>query len=274
MSFFVIPYPVLDPIALEIGPISVRWYGLAYAAGLLLGWYYVRKLLNNKALWKNGPPMKAELTDDLLIWTTLGVVIGGRLGFVLFYEPSHFIRNPLDIFAVWHGGMAFHGGLLGCALAIYLFAKRYGAPNLSVYDLTAAATPIGLFFGRIANFINAEIVGRVSDVPWAMVFPGAGPEPRHPSQLYEAFLEGILLFFVLRYFTHKRDALSSPGLTTGIFLIGYGIARIFVENFKQWDPEQFFTIWPITTGMVYSLPMVLLGLYFIRIARKKTPVPA
>jgi phosphatidylglycerol:prolipoprotein diacylglycerol transferase len=269
MSMFVIPYPLIDPVALELGPISVRWYGLSYMAGLLLGWLYTRSLVSNAALWRNQqPPFKAELTDDLLIWVTLGVVIGGRLGFVFFYEPSFFIHNPLEVFAIWHGGMAFHGGLLGAALAIYLFARRNSAPILSVMDICAAAMPLGLFFGRIANFINAEIVGKVSDVPWAMVFPGAGPDPRHPTQIYEALLEGVVLFLILRYLTHKAHALRSPGLVTGALLLVYGVFRIFVENFKQPDFTQFFTFGPITAGMVYSLPMVLLGIYLMQRARR------
>lgn len=271
MNLLVLPYPVINEIAVDFGFISIRWYGLAYMFGLLLGWLYIRRLLNNAELWPQykpaGAPIKAHQSDDMLIWVTLGVVIGGRLGFVLLYEPSYFIKNPLEVFFIWHGGMAFHGGLLGAGAALALFARRNKAPVLSIFDLAAAAVPIGLFFGRIANFINGEIFGRVTTVPWAMVFPEGGPDPRHPSQLYEAFLEGIVLFFILRLLTHRKGALATPGRVTGVFLIGYGCARIFVEYFKEYDPQQFFTLWPITAGMVYSVPMILLGLYFLRQAK-------
>lgn len=268
MNLFVLPFPAFDPIALELGPVSLRWYGLAYMSGLLIGWYYIRKLLSDKHLWNGKPPFSPDLADDLLIWTTLGVVIGGRLGFIFLYEPSFFIQHPMEVFAVWHGGMAFHGGLMGSIFAIYLFARRHNVPFFSLTDIAAAAVPIGLFFGRLANFINAEIVGKVSNVPWAMVFPNAGAAPRHPTQLYEAGLEGIVLFLILRFFTHKRLALNSPGMTGSIFLMGYGTARILVEFFKEHDHAQFFTFGPISTGMVYSLPMILLGMYLYKWAAK------
>ncbi|MCB1548622.1 MAG: prolipoprotein diacylglyceryl transferase, partial [Hyphomicrobiaceae bacterium] len=185
----VIPYPAIDPIALQLGPISVKWYGIAYLAGLVLGWLYIKQLLRTERLWPSGKPaLEADDIDDLLLWMTLGVVVGGRLGNVLLYHPGYYLKNPLEIFALWHGGMSFHGGLIGSVLAIWLFARRRKVATLTVGDLCAAAVPIGIFFGRIANFINAEIVGRPSNVPWAMVFPGAGPVPRHPSQLYEAGL--------------------------------------------------------------------------------------
>ena len=270
MNVLVLPFPEIGPIALEIGPLSIRWYGLAYMAGLLLGWMYIRSLLKNERLWSPKPAFDVDLVDDLLIWTTLGVVIGGRVGFFLFYEPTVLLKDPSQFFYIWNGGMAFHGGLLGTGLAFYLFARRNKISFFSVMDVAAAAVPIGLFFGRMANFINAEIVGKVTNVPWAMVFPGAGPEPRHPTQLYEAALEGIVLFLVLRYFTHSRLSLTRPGETVGIFLIGYGLARIFAEIFKEHDHEQFFTVEPISAGMVYSLPMVLLGIYFYWHAQKNS----
>ncbi len=273
-GLFVLPYPVINPIAVEVGSVAIRWYGIAYMAGLLLGWFYIRKLLGDSELWTNKPPMVPELADDLVLWATIGVVAGGRLGFVLFYEPSFYLANPLKIFAVWEGGMAFHGGLIGTGLAIYLFARRHKISFLPVFDLAAAAVPIGLFFGRIANFINAELWGRVSDVPWAMVFPGAGPLPRHPSQLYEAALEGIVLFAVLRFFTHNRKALARPGKVAGIFLAGYGLARIVSEVFREYDPAHVFAAGPFTAGIVYSIPMVLLGAYFIYRAERRSPPPA
>lgn len=267
-SVFLIPYLALDPVAFEIGPLSVRWYGLAYMAGLLLGWLYIKRLLMTGKLWGGQPPLTIDHADSMLLWATIGVVVGGRLGFVLFYEPSYFIQHPLEAFALWHGGMAFHGGLVGTGVAMWLFSRANKVSFFQVTDVVSAAVPIGLFFGRIANFINAEVVGRASDVPWAMVFPGAGPEPRHPSQLYEAALEGIVLFLVIRYFTHSRLVLRWPGYTTGLFLIGYGLARIFCELFREYDATQYFTFGSyLTTGMIYSLPMVLLGIYFLYVSR-------
>ncbi|MEO0618690.1 MAG: prolipoprotein diacylglyceryl transferase [Pseudomonadota bacterium] len=271
---WVIPYPQIDPVALQIGPIALRWYGLAYMAGLLLGWLWVKNLLSNDALWHGvgagTAPLEPDEADNLLFWMTLGVVVGGRLGFVFLYEPGYFLQNPLKTFAVWEGGMAFHGGVIGVALAIIGFARVRGVGALTIGDLVAAATPIGLFFGRIANFINAEVVGRVTDVPWAMRFrmPDGTNPPRHPSQLYEAFLEGIVLFAVIVYCTHRLKGLRWPGYVTGVFLIGYGLARIFVEFFREYDPTQTFTWGPyLTTGMVYSVPMVLIGYLILRGAR-------
>ena len=202
MELMAIPFPGIDPVAISLGPLHVRWYGLAYLAGLVLGWLYTRALLRNKRLWAGAPPMTPEQADDYLLWVTLGVVVGGRLGFVLLYEPSLFLHEPWRIVSVWEGGMAFHGGLLGVILAIALFSRWNRIPLLSLGDVTCAAVPIGLFFGRIANFINGEIYGRLTDVPWAVDFParvlspGDLPGPRHPTQLYEAFLEGVVLFAV------------------------------------------------------------------------------
>ena len=192
MGFLAIPYPAIDPVALRLGPLSVKWYGLAYVAGLLLGRLYVKALLQQGRLWPSEKrPFTPEKVDDLLLFMTVGVLLGGRLGYVLFYQPRFFAAHPLEIAAVWNGGMSFHGALLGSIAAIYLFARRSGAELWSVMDLAAAATPMGLFFGRLANFINAELWGRPSTVPWAMVFPDAGDVPRHPSQLYEAGTEGL-----------------------------------------------------------------------------------
>jgi len=266
----VLPYPQIDPIALQIGPVAIRWYGLAYMTGLLLGWLVMKQLLSNEKLWDGPAPLDAEEADNLLLWMTLGVVLGGRLGFVFLYEPGYFLQNPLDAFKIWQGGMAFHGGLIGVAIAIMLFAWTRGVNPLTVGDLVAAVPPLGLLFGRLANFINAEVVGRVSDVPWAMVFPPpeGGPEPRHPSQLYEAFLEGLVLFLVLRYCTHNLRALRWPGYVTGVFLIGYGLARIFVELFREHDPTHFLNFGPyLTSGMIYSVPMIIIGYLIMRSAR-------
>lgn len=276
MAFLAIPYPSLDPVALWLGPLSVKWYGLAYMAGLLLGWLYVKHLLRQARLWPSGKgPFEPDRVDDLLLFMTVGVLLGGRLGYVLFYEPRHFLTHPLDIPAVWNGGMAFHGALIGSILAIVLFARRVGADTWSVLDLCAAATPMGLFFGRLANFINAELWGRPTDVPWAMVFPGGGPDARHPSQLYEAALEGLVLFAVLWWLTHSKLALRRPGLVAGAFLVGYGLARSFCELFREPDPGHWLTVGPFTAGMLYSVPMVLGGIWMMRTATKRgLPVSA
>ena len=274
-SLFAIPFPNIDPVALQLGPIAVKWYGLAYMAGLLLGWIYIRRLVQDARLWPAGePPFSLEKTDDLLFYMTLGVVLGGRLGFVLFYEPGYYLSHPLDILQVWRGGMAFHGALVGCGLAIWLFARRNGVSPWSAMDLCAAAVPIGLFFGRIANFINGELFGRPTTMPWGMVFPEAmyeyaaiEPTPRHPSQLYEAFFEGLVLFLVLRWMTHRICALKSPGLVAGTFMVGYGVARSFSEFFRQPDLLHSLTVGFLTPGIAYSIPMILLGIYFIRSAR-------
>lgn len=275
MTLLAISFPQIDPIAFELGPLSVKWYGLAYLAGLVLGWLYIRRLLSEPDLWaRREAPFLANRTDDLLLYMTFGVILGGRLGFVLFYEPGHYLYNPLEILAVWKGGMAFHGALLGCGLAIWLFARHNNVSAVSTMDVCAAAVPIGLFFGRLANFINGELFGRPTDMPWGMVFPEASilypqvePTPRHPSQLYEAFFEGAVLFLVLRWMTHNRNALVSPGLVTGLFLCGYGLARSFCELFRQPDPWHAFTSNGLTPGITYSIPMVLLGLWFIGKAR-------
>lgn len=293
MTFLVLPFPNIDPVALSIGPIDVKWYGLAYMAGLLLGWLYIRRLLTEDALWPGGKaPFSVAKADDLLLYMTVGVVIGGRLGSVLFYEPAYYLANPIEIFAIWKGGMAFHGALLGCGLAVWAFSARNGVNPWSAMDLCAAAVPLGLFFGRVANFINGELYGRPTEMPWGMVFPGVQdylaslPEavrqslgwdpmqPRHPSQLYEAVLEGLVLFLVLRFLSHSRGGLQSPGLVTGTFLIGYGLARSFSELFRQPDVFHAFTAYGLTPGIVYSIPMILLGIWFVSGANRRASRPA
>ena len=277
MNPLVLPFPDINPVAIAIGPFEVKWYGLAYMAGLLLGWLYIRNLVAQQRLWPNATaPFTAAKTDDLLLYMTVGVIVGGRLGFVFFYEPIYYLANPGEIFAVWKGGMAFHGALLGCGLAIWAFAWRNGCNALSAMDACAAAVPIGLFFGRIANFINGELWGRPTSVPWAMVFPEAQavhndtvPVPRHPSQLYEAALEGLALFLLLRLLTHRHGGLQSPGLVTGMFLLGYGLARSFCELFRQFDADHAFSAYGFTPGIVYSIPMILLGIWFIRSAQTR-----
>lgn len=270
----VLPFPNVDPVAFSIGPLSVKWYGLAYAVGLMLGWMYVKRLVETARLWPSGTgPFAALKADDLLLYMTAGVVLGGRLGYVLFYKPEFYLANPLDIVKVWNGGMSFHGGFIGSIIAIVMFSRANGVNPLTTLDLAAAAAPIGLLFGRFANFINAELWGRVSNVPWAMVFPDreAGPLPRHPSQLYEATLEGLVLFAVCAWLIYHRDALKRPGLVAGAFTAGYGLARSFCELFREPDPLHWATVGPLTAGIVYSLPMIAAGIWLIRRARAARP---
>jgi phosphatidylglycerol:prolipoprotein diacylglycerol transferase len=275
-----IPFPNLDPVLLEIGPFKLRWYALAYIAGLFIGWRYIVSLVKTPRLWAGKPaPMTVAQADDFLFWATLGVILGGRLGYVLFYMlPTETARAtlaeaPWRVFAVWEGGMSFHGGLIGVALAVFYFARANKIPLLSVGDLAACAAPIGLFFGRIANFINGELWGRPTDAPWGVIFPMAGDNlARHPSQLYEAFLEGLVLFFIVRYATHNRNALTKPGLAAGLFLLGYGVFRFVVEFVREPDrgmPEALQGY--ITMGMILCLPMIALGVYLINRAGKGAP---
>lgn len=277
MDIMAIAFPFNDPVAVHLGPLAIRWYGIAYLAGLLLGWLYMRRLCSDRRLWNGPGPMQPQQADDFLFWATLGTVVGGRLGFFLLYEPSMLFKDPLQFLRIWEGGMAFHGGLLGVGLAVYIFARRNCIPVRTLMDLSAAVVPFGLFFGRIANFINGEIYGRLTHVPWAVEFParvlakGDLPGPRHPTQLYEALLEGVVMFLLLRYFTHGRRSLLSPGLTAGVFLIAYGAFRIFAEYFKEWDTTQFFTTPYFSEGVVYSLPMIALGVYFALSAKRAFP---
>lgn len=259
---FAIAFPNIDPVLIEFGPLAIRWYGLAYVAGLILGWRYVRRLVN-------GPPpvTPGRDVDDFLVWATLGVVLGGRLGYVLFYQPAYYLSHPLAIFQVWAGGMSFHGGLLGVLIALLIFVRRRNIPLLAFGDVIACAAPIGLFFGRLANFINGELFGRETDVPWAMVFPNGGPMARHPSQLYEALMEGVLLFIVLYLLWRQKTVRRRPGVLTGVFLIGYALARSVAEVFRQPDTHIGFLLGGTTMGQWLSVPMLLVGLYLILRAR-------
>jgi len=259
-----LPFPDFDPVLFQIGPFAIRWYALAYVAGILLGWRYVTGLIRNAKLWAHRPPpLSTEQIDDLILWLTLGIIVGGRLGHVLFYTPSLIWQDPLEILMVWHGGMSFHGGALGVLTAISLFARRNKLDLLSVGDVICAAAPFGLFFGRIANFINGELWGRPTTAPWGIVFPGAGLAPRHPSQLYEAALEGVLLFLVLRWATHSARLLDRRGVVAGLFLLGYGLIRMSLENVRA--PDAYMPAFPLglTMGMMLSLPMVLAGGFLI-----------
>jgi phosphatidylglycerol:prolipoprotein diacylglycerol transferase len=276
MPVFAIPFPIIDPVALSLGPLSVKWYGLAYVAGLIGGWWYARRLVAAEGLWGARARPKPEELDDMLLYVALGIVLGGRLGFVLFYDLARYLARPQDIFAIWQGGMSFHGGLVGATLALWLFARRRGYPALSVFDIAATVVPIGLFLGRIANFINAELWGRPApDVPWAMVFPNAGPLPRHPSQLYEALGEGLILFVLLALLV-RAGGFRRPGLVAGVFGMGYAVARIVCEFFREPDPQLGFLFGTnpdglsggVTMGMVLSLPLFAVGLVLFLRARR------
>ena len=262
MPFLALTFPVFDPIAIAIGPFAVRWYALAYIVGIVLGWVYARAILRSEKLWGGPAPISVVQFDDYVLWVTLGIILGGRTGYVLFYNLPYFTQHPLEIFQLWNGGMSFHGGFLGCVAAVLLFGWRNKVPVLSLGDVTCAVGTIGLFLGRIANFVNGELWGRVADVPWAFVFPTGGPFPRHPSQLYEAALEGIVLFIVLALMI-RGGALKRPGLIIGTFAIGYGLARIFSEFFREPDPQLGFLWGGTTMGMLLSLPMIAAGIGFV-----------
>ncbi|WP_031552231.1 prolipoprotein diacylglyceryl transferase [Parvularcula oceani] len=299
-------YPDIDPVLISLGPLPIRWYALAYLAGVVLGAVYVGRLIARPELWAPpgssrpgplAPPIDRRQLDDLVSWIILGVILGGRIGFVLFYRPE-LLAIPFGewsrlfgivpfppALAIWEGGMSFHGGMLGVVIVLLLFARRIGGNVFRIADLLACATPIGLFFGRLANFINAELYGRPTDAPWGIVFPeyydqraeqwvyAADAVPRHPSQLYEAFLEGLVLFVVLRVLVTRYRVLRHPGAATGVFLAGYGLSRFLVEFFRQPDAYAA-TLGFLTRGMLLSLPMILAGAFFVWRARRTRGVPA
>ncbi|MGO4173354.1 prolipoprotein diacylglyceryl transferase [Bosea sp. TAF32] len=279
MPVFAIPFPMIDPVAVQIGPLAIKWYGLAYVVGLLGGWWYARRLVASDGLWGGrARPQPVEL-DDMLLFVAFGVVLGGRIGFVLFYDLPRYLERPQDILAIWQGGMSFHGGLIGATLGLWLFAKRRGYPALSVFDLAAAVVPIGLFLGRIANFINGELWGRPApDFPYAMIFPNGGPVPRHPSQLYEALGEGLLLFILVNLVV-RFGGFRRPGLVAGIFGMGYALARIVCEFFREPDAQLGFLFGTsvnalsggITMGMLLSLPVFFAGLWLVLRSRNAAP---
>ncbi len=289
-----IPFPDISPEIVSFtlfgAEFALRWYALAYIAGILIGWRLVVMAVNRPRLWRlETPPITAAQVEDLLTWVILGVILGGRLGFVLFYKPLYFLDHPGEILMVWQGGMSFHGGLLGVIAACVLFSRRHGIPWLSVADVLCMATPVGLLLGRLANFINAELWGRPTTLPWGVVFPGefaqycpgfADPCARHPSQLYEAALEGLILGAVLLWLVWRRGGLKTPGLITGVFFAGYALSRFVVEFVRQpdyqfVDPEN-----PVgyalhldgiglTMGQLLSLPMLALALWAILHSRKQ-----
>lgn len=265
-----LPFPEIDPVIVEIGPLAIHWYGVGYIVGILFAWWYGRRLVTNQRLWRNGePPMKPVDIDDFIVWAALGVVLGGRLGYILFYDFARYLANPLDVFAVWQGGMSFHGGFLGCTLAMIFYARSRGIRVWTMFDVVAAGVPVGIGLVRITNFINSELWGRPSDLPWAVEFPNGGPFTRHPSQLYEAALEGLVLFIVLRVLTHGLLKLKQPGFVSGAFVTGYGLSRVFVEYFREPDAQLGYLYggW-LTMGMVLSTPMVLFGLWAMARARR------
>ncbi|MCY4301290.1 MAG: prolipoprotein diacylglyceryl transferase [Aestuariivita sp.] len=285
---FAIPFPNLSPelFAISVGDIrfAIRWYALSYIAGILVGWQLAKYVVKQPLLWPNRQQAMAPTqVDDLITWLIIGIIAGGRLGFVLFYQPAYYIQNPLEIFAIWQGGMSFHGGLLGVIIAAWVYAQKQKLQPRHVADLIALCAPVGLLLGRIANFINAELWGRPTSLPWGVIFPSdaaqncpgiAPPCARHPSQLYEALLEGLVLWAVLIWLVWWRRTLHRPGLVVGVFFTGYGIARFAVEFVRQPD-VQFITVdnplglafhlggYGLTMGQVLSLPMIVLGLWLM-----------
>lgn len=266
-------FPNFNPVALQFGPLAIRWYALAYVAGILLGWRYAAGLIRSSHLWaRPGPPLTASALDDLVLWLTVGIILGGRLGYVAFYDTAVLWRDPLQVLKVWEGGMSFHGGLIGVVLAMAFFARRHSINLVALGDLVAPSVPIGLFFGRLANFVNGELWGRVTDVPWGIVFCSprlaaatgggcpAGLAPRHPSQLYEAALEGAALFLFLLWGVRGRGWLRRRGFVAGVFLIFYGASRIALETVR--NPDLTMPVFPLglTMGMMLSAPMIVLGL--------------
>ncbi len=288
-----IPFPDLSPEIFSFTlfgmEFALRWYAIAYIAGLVIGWRVVVATVRRQSLWSDdSPPLNDKQVDDLLFWVILGVILGGRLGFVLFYQPAYYLQNPAEILMVWQGGMSFHGGLLGVVAVNFLFAARHGIRPLSLADVMCMVAPIGILFGRLANFVNAELWGRPTDLPWGVVFPGAAAQDcagvltlcaRHPSQLYEALLEGLLLGAVLLWLAYRRGALRMPGFVSGVFLIGYGLARFIVEFARQADAQFISADNPmghavefgpvgLSMGQLLSLPMIAVGLGLIALARR------
>ncbi|HEX8263394.1 MAG TPA: prolipoprotein diacylglyceryl transferase [Allosphingosinicella sp.] len=252
----------LDPVLLELGPIKIRWYSLAYLAGILVGWWYLMRLIA-----RPGAPMARRHVDDLVFYATLGIILGGRLGYVLFYRPGIYFSDPVQILRIWDGGMSFHGGVIGTTLGILWLARKHKLDWLRVHDYVACCTPFGLFFGRLANFVNGELWGRPTDVPWAIVFPTGGDVPRHPSQLYEAGLEGLLLFAILWFLFWRTDARYQPGKLVGTFLLVYGFSRFLVELVRQPDQGLEHLPWGLTMGQTLTVPMILGGAWLIATAK-------
>ncbi len=262
-----IPFPEIDPVAIKLGPLMIRWYALAYLSGFIGGWLYGGWLAD---LDRDRRPSRLDI-DNILPWMVLGVILGGRLGYVLFYNLPYYIENPMHIPFVWEGGMSFHGGLLGVVTVCLLYSRYHKFNPLALGDIVATVVPIGLFFGRIANFINGELFGRITTVPWAISFPYGGGLPRHPSQLYEAFLEGIVMFCILFYMARKPEIRRTPGVLLGTLLVGYGLSRFMVEFVREPDPQIGLLLEYFSLGQFLCLPMILAGAGLIYYARKKAP---
>jgi phosphatidylglycerol---prolipoprotein diacylglyceryl transferase len=261
----VLLFPGFDPVLIQVGPLAIRWYALAYITALVVGWRLVRRLATRS------PAVATPLqVDDFLTWATLGVVIGGRLGYVLFYQPGRFLAHPLEILQVWTGGMSFHGGMLGVAVAIAWYCRRERIPILGFADRISVVAPMGLGLGRIANFINGELWGREAPdwLPWAMIFPGGGPVPRHPSQIYQALMEGLILFIITWTLSRRESVRARFGMITGVFLAGYAIARSLGELFRQPDAFLGFLIAGATMGQLLSVPMLVAGIFLIVRSRR------
>ncbi|MCC6737062.1 MAG: prolipoprotein diacylglyceryl transferase [Bauldia sp.] len=274
MSLFALTYPTFNPVLIEIGPLAIRWYALAYIFGILFVWWYAARLVSNPKLWgPDGSPVTRKHLGDFVIWATVGIIAGGRLFYVFVYDFPQFRADPISVFQLWEGGMSFHGAFLGVVIALLLFAWRKRLPLWSLVDVVAAGVPLTLFFGRIANFINGELWGRVSDAPWAMAFPAATAEnlaaglppdaTRHPSQLYEAFLEGAVVFTILCILIYRFKALRRPGVVSAVFAIGYGTARIIGEFFREPDVQLGFISGGVTMGQILSVPMVIAGIILL-----------
>lgn len=256
-------FPHIDPIAIHLGPLPIRWYALAYLAGFVGGWRYALHLAR-----LDGKITKEQI-DDFLVWAMAGVILGGRLGYVLFYQSAEYLQNPLEILKLWHGGMSFHGGAAGVILAMIAFAHKRKIPLLRLTDIVCAVVPVGLFFGRIANFVNGELFGRVTEAPWGMIFPRGGMMPRHPSQLYEAGLEGLALGLLLAVLARRKEVRDRPGLVSGVFLAGYAAARSFVEAFREPDAHIGYLLNAFTMGQILCIPMAAGGLYLIARALRR-----
>jgi phosphatidylglycerol---prolipoprotein diacylglyceryl transferase len=252
----------LDPVLVALGPIKIRWYSLAYLTGILIGWWYLLKLID-----RPGAPMARRHADDLVFYATLGIILGGRLGYVLFYRPGFYFGDPVQILRIWDGGMSFHGGVIGTTIGIVWLARKHKLDWLRIHDYVACCAPFGLFFGRLANFVNGELWGRPTDVPWAIIFPTGGEVPRHPSQLYEAGLEGLLLFAILWFLFWKTDARYQPGKLVGTFLLVYGLSRFSLELVRQPDQGLEHLSWGLTMGQTLTVPMILAGLWLIATAK-------
>lgn len=261
LSFRMIPYPNISPEIVRIGPFSIRWYGMMYLLGFLFSYLLVRYQVKKRNL-----PIHKALIDSLYTYIILGLLFGARLGYIIFYNLPFYLKNPLEVFAVWHGGMSFHGGLIGCIVSSYIFSRRYRLNFWQLSDLIVVTAPVGLGLGRLGNFINGELYGRVTDLPWAMVFPDGGPLPRHPSQLYEFLLEGVALFLIL---WSLKEKVPKNGYLSAIFLFLYGLFRFTVEFFREPDPQIGYIIRFFTMGQILSAIMIFAGLLIIRLRRRQ-----